>query len=56
MSESEKYYYLNLIVGSSGSGFISQNVRVSVCNLCGCIVGNIPAHDIICANDYSLTD
>lgn len=35
-------------VGLSSGGFRSQRVMLDVCNLCGAVVGNRPAHDVFC--------
>lgn len=48
MEQSAKYQQVTVPVSLSQGGFRSQRVVLDVCNLCGSVVGNKPAHDVFC--------
>lgn len=48
MAESSKYQSMEFKVSQTTGGFRSTVVRLDVCNLCGAVVGNRPAHDVFC--------
>lgn len=49
--ETSKYQRIRLSVSTTGKGFLSQGITLDVCNLCGAVVGNRPAHDIFCYSE-----
>lgn len=51
MPDSSHYQRVTLRLSRSSGGFISEQVVVDCCNLCGALVGNRPAHDVFCFSD-----
>ncbi len=54
MAESDaRYYPLRIPVAQAGTGrpVGIGHTTLDVCNSCGSIVGNRPAHDVLCATD-----
>ena len=49
--DSSKYQRIRFPVSLTQDGFRSQVVHLDVCNLCGAVVGNKPAHDVFCVVD-----
>ena len=55
MSETSKYQEITFTVSQGRLDMArrprDQVVTLDVCNLCGAVVGNRPAHDVFCYSD-----